>query len=77
MFIVIYTLVWLAVLAVTNLFSFAVGRCGRKLPVIDYGLPWVMHRSSVPPTERSGAMPRSGAGTAPADDRWRRRPSAA
>jgi hypothetical protein len=48
MFIMIYTLLWLAVLAVTNLFSFVLGRCARKLPVIDYGLPWVMHRSAVP-----------------------------
>jgi hypothetical protein len=37
MFIVICTLIGLAVLVVTNLFSFAVGRCAPKLPVIDYG----------------------------------------
>ena len=76
MFIGIYTLVWLAVLATTNLFSFAVGRCARRLPVIDYGLPWVMHRSSVPPPEHSG-MARSGVGGAERDDRWHRRPYAA
>jgi hypothetical protein len=77
MFLVIYTLIWLAVLVVTSLFSFAVGRCVRKLPVIDYGLPWVMHRSAVPPQEHHGTMPGSGAGTAPRDDGWWRRPSAA
>jgi hypothetical protein len=77
MFIVIYTLIWLAVLVVTNLVSFAIGRCGRKLPVIDYGLPWVMHRSSVPPQEHNGATSGSGAGAAPVEDHWRGRPSAA
>jgi hypothetical protein len=77
MFIGIYTLVWLTVLVVTNLFSFAVGRCARRLPVIDYGLPWVMHRSAVPPAGHSGAVPRSGVGGAERDDRWRRRPYAA
>ena len=56
MFVVIYTLTGLAVLVVTNLFSFAVGRCARKLPVIDDGLPWVMHRSAVPPPDH-GARP--------------------
>jgi len=55
MFIVIYTFIWLAVLAVTNLFSFVLGRCARKLPVIDYGLPWVMHRSAVPPPDAVSA----------------------
>ena len=55
MFIVICTLIGLAVLVITNLFSFAVGRCARKLPVID-GLPWVMHRSAVPPPDH-GARP--------------------
>jgi len=75
MFIVIYSLVWLAALAVTNLLSFAVGRCGRKLPVIDYGLPWVMHRSAVPPPDDSGVP--FGPGTATGEDRWRgQRPAA-
>jgi hypothetical protein len=76
MFIVIYALAGLAVLVVTNLFSFAVGRCARELPVIDYGLPWVMHRSAVPPPDhgarsggcapRSAPKPRPLAGTSPA-----------
>jgi len=77
MFIVIYTLIWLAVLVVTNLFSFAVGRCARKLPVIDYGLPWVMHRSAAPPCDHSTAPLGSVASTATEDDRWTgRRPAA-
>jgi hypothetical protein len=27
------------------LFGFFVGRCARKLPIIDNNLPWTMHRS--------------------------------
>lgn len=48
MFIVIYTLIWLACSLTICLLSFIVGRCARKLPVIDDGLPWVLHRSHVP-----------------------------
>lgn len=49
MFIVICTLIGLAVLVVTNLFSLAVGRCARKLPVIDYGqIPAGVPRSASP-----------------------------
>lgn len=48
MFIVIYTLIWLACSLAICLLSFIVGRCARKLPVIDDGLPWVLHRSHVP-----------------------------
>lgn len=48
MFIVIYTLIWLACSLTICLLSFFVGRCARKLPVIDDGLPWALHRSHVP-----------------------------
>lgn len=47
MFIVIYTVVWLACSFVLSLFSFLLGRCSRRLPVIDDGIPWVMHRSVI------------------------------
>lgn len=47
-FIVIYTLIWLACSLTICLLSFFVGRCARKLPVIDDGLPWALHRSHVP-----------------------------
>jgi hypothetical protein len=30
-------------------FGFFVGRCARKLPVIDNGLPWAISRSQIPP----------------------------
>jgi hypothetical protein len=29
------------------LFGFFVGRCARKLPIIDDKLPWTMHRSYI------------------------------
>jgi len=52
MFIVIYTLIWLAASFTLSLFGFL---CGR-LPVFDSsGLPWVVHRSWAPgpaPTRR-------------------------
>lgn len=48
MFIVTYTLIWLACSLTICLLSFFVGRCARKLPVIDDGLPWALHRSHVP-----------------------------
>ncbi len=48
MFIMIYTLTWLACSLTICLLSYFVGRCSRKLPVIDDGLPWVLHRSQVP-----------------------------
>jgi hypothetical protein len=48
MFLVIYTLTWLACSLSICLLSYFVGRCSRKLPVIDDGLPWVLHRSQVP-----------------------------
>lgn len=47
MFIVIYTLVWLGFSSILCLFAFFVGRCARRLPLIDDCLPWVLHRSLV------------------------------
>ena len=29
------------------LFGFFVGRCARKLPIIDDNLPWTMHRGYI------------------------------
>ena len=34
-------------------FGFFVGRCARKLPVIDNGLPWAISRSQIPPLRDS------------------------
>lgn len=30
------------------IFGFWIGRCARKLPFIDEGLPWTMHREQAP-----------------------------
>jgi hypothetical protein len=34
-----------------GLFGFFVGRCARKLPVIDDKLPWAIHRGQVLPAQ--------------------------
>ena len=33
---------------IMGLFGFFVGRCARKLPIVDDNLPWTMHRSQMP-----------------------------
>jgi hypothetical protein len=59
MFLMIYTGIWLAVTIAAALFGFLLG----KLPIIDASpLPWVMHRSHVPPcthdeTDRGSGWP--------------------
>jgi hypothetical protein len=46
MFLMIYTGIWLAVTIAVALFGFLLG----KLPIVDASpLPWVIHRSYVPP----------------------------
>jgi hypothetical protein len=34
-------------------FGFFVGRCARKLPIIDNGLPWAISRGQIPPWRES------------------------
>jgi hypothetical protein len=41
----IYTLVSMLISFSLGIFGFFVGRCARKLPVIDDKLPWTIHRS--------------------------------
>jgi hypothetical protein len=48
MFIMISTLIWLAISLTFCLLGFLVGRCARRLPMIDSHLPWTMSRSSIP-----------------------------
>lgn len=31
------------------IFGFFVGRCARKMPILDYYLPWTLHRGQVGP----------------------------
>jgi len=40
----IYGFALVAASSITGLFGFFVGRCARKLPVIDDNLPWTLHR---------------------------------
>lgn len=42
--IVIYTILWLTCSFGLCLFGFFVGRCARKLPIIDSKLPWTLSR---------------------------------
>jgi hypothetical protein len=44
----IYGIATLAMSFVMSLFGFFVGRCARKLPVIDDKLPWAIHRGRWP-----------------------------
>lgn len=46
---VIFTILWLAIAIVLCLFGFFLGRCARKLPIIDSRLPWTLGRDQVPP----------------------------
>ena len=46
MLIVTYVIIWLVSSVILCLFGLFVGRCARKLPVIDDKLPWtIYHRS--------------------------------
>jgi hypothetical protein len=49
MYAVIYAILLPACSFAMALFGFFVGRCARKLPIIDDNLPWTMHRSQIPP----------------------------
>ena len=40
----IYSILWLACSVGLFLFGFFVGRCARKLPIIDSKLPWTLSR---------------------------------
>ena len=44
----IYVLLLVACSSIMGLYGFFVGRCARKLPIIDNNLPWTMSRSQVP-----------------------------
>lgn len=44
----IYGFALVAASLAAGLFGFFVGRCARKLPVIDDNLPWTLHRGRFP-----------------------------
>jgi hypothetical protein len=48
MIVIIYAILWLASSFFLCLFSFWIGRCARKLPIIDDKLPWTMSRDQAP-----------------------------
>jgi hypothetical protein len=48
MIFIIYTISWLACSFFMCLLSFWIGRCSRKLPIIDQNLPWTMSRDQAP-----------------------------
>jgi hypothetical protein len=46
--IIIYAALSLICVPVLCLFSFWIGRCSRRLPIIDDGLPWTLRLDEVP-----------------------------
>jgi hypothetical protein len=45
---VIYVLIWIGGSLSLSVFSFILGRCARRLPLIDDCMvPWVMHRDVI------------------------------
>jgi hypothetical protein len=48
----IYGFVLVASSLTLGVFGFFVGRCARKMPVIDDKLPWTMHRSQTVQSNR-------------------------
>jgi hypothetical protein len=47
-----YSFVSLIISFSLGIFGFFVGRCARRLPVIDDKLPWAIHRSQIPAPPR-------------------------
>jgi len=50
--------------AVMGLLGFWIGRCARRLPIIDDKLPWTLHRNQIPAADTNTAKPE------PAPPRW-------
>jgi hypothetical protein len=44
---VTYIIAWLACSVGLCLFGFFVGRCARKMPIIDSRLPWTLSRDQI------------------------------
>lgn len=49
MIIVIYTAICLTISFIMTLFGFFVGRCARKLPILDEHMPRAFYRGQLPP----------------------------
>jgi hypothetical protein len=65
MFTAMYALILIACSSVLCLFGFFVGRCARKLPLIDNHLPWTIHRGQIPHTDECQPRPTQPAGRRP------------
>jgi len=60
--IILYCMLLLPICSVVmGLLGFWIGRCARRLPIIDDKLPWTLHRSQVPIAAANTENPRSGA----------------
>jgi hypothetical protein len=60
--IILYCMLLLPICSVVmGLLGFWIGRCARRLPIIDDKLPWTLHRSQVPTAGANTENPRSGA----------------
>jgi hypothetical protein len=59
MTIFIYTIISATCSSILCLFSFWIGRCSRRLPIIDNNLPWTMSREQAPRCTADCASPQS------------------
>ena len=73
MFVITYTLIWLVCCLATCLLSFLLGRCARRLPVLDDHLPAVMTGAG---TAASSSASRPGPGAMLAQSKSGRCPRA-
>ena len=59
--IIIYCMLLLPICSVVmGLFGFWIGRCARRLPIIDDKLPWTVHRNQIAITAASTVKHGSG-----------------
>ena len=52
----IYGFVLVASSFTLGLFGFFVGRCARKMPIVDDKLPWAIHRSAIATQSKRRAL---------------------
>lgn len=59
--IILYCMLLLPICSVVmGLLGFWIGRCARRLPIIDDKLPWTLHRNQIPTAAANTAKPRPG-----------------
>ena len=62
-----YAFVFVASSVTMGLLGFWIGRCARKLPIIDDNLPWTLHRGQMPAAADELAKEDSGSARWPQD----------